>query len=168
MTGCAEGNGTVKRPLYAVLGMVAAAAIAQEIKSDEWMTKLQSTIRQYHTNAVVTVENGAYVYRYHTQNFKIHSIQMTGAISETAHDEEGPNVDGILLTVKLGKGVYAGQAEIPQVLHESYWRTFINAYPVSLPVGAHLWMSLSYGGKSDTNLVHALETCFGDVRPPEH
>ena len=153
----------MKLRLTLCLALLATSTVAETAKGDEWKTKLESIIRQYQPDAVVTVENDAYVYRYNTQPFKIHSIQKTGAISPTAHDEEGPNVDGILMTVKLEKGAYEGQADIPAVLHRPYWKSFINAYPVSLPGGAHLWMSLSYGSRTDMNLVRDLENCFGDA-----
>lgn len=151
--------------LIAIICTAGIAASAQNAKSDEWKTKLESIIRQYHSNAVVNVQDGTYTYRYHTQTFKVHSIQMTGEVSKEARDEEGPNVDGILMTVRLEKGEYRGQAVVPQVLTEPYWRTFINAYPVSLPGGAHLRMSLSFGSKTDKKLIRALETCFGAVAP---
>ncbi len=141
------------------------AAVAQDLKSDEWKTKLQSIIRQYESNAVVTVEDGSYVYRYHTQIFKIHTIQKTGAISDTAHDEEGPNVDGILMRFTLQDGPYQGAAKIPQDLMEPYWTTFINAYPVA--TGKHLWLGLSYGSHADKRLLEAIKTCFGPILPPE-
>ncbi len=148
------------------VGLIAAVAIASRTaNADEWQTKLQSVIRKFDTNAVVTVENGAYVYRYHTQTFRIHTIQKTGAISETAHDEEGPNVDGIFLNVSLQDGPYRGAAVIPQDLHRPYWTTFINAYPVA--DGKHLWLSLSYGSRADKKLMEAVKTCFGPILPSD-
>lgn len=146
--------------------LTAAVAIASRTaKADEWQTKLQSVIRSFDTNAVVTIENGAYVYRFHTQMFKIHTIQKTGGITETAHDEEGPNVDGIFLKVSLQDGSYRGAAEIPQDLRRPYWTTFINAYPVA--TGKHLWLGLSYGSRANQKLMEAIKTCFGPVFPPE-
>lgn len=145
--------------------LAGSMAVAEDRKSDEWRTKLQSIIRQHHADAVVTVENGAYVYRYHTQTFKIHTIYKTGEIAATAHDEEGPNVDGVFLTVSLQDGPYQGAAEIPQDLRRPYWTTFINSYPFA--TGKHLWMSLSYGSRSDKKLIEAIKTCFGPVVPPK-
>jgi hypothetical protein len=148
------------------VGLIAVVAIASRTaNADEWQTKLQSVIRQFDTNAVVTAENNAYVYRYHTQTFKIHTIHKTGAISETAHDAEGPNVDGIFLEATLQDDPYQGAAEIPQDLRRPYWTTFINAYPVS--GGKYLWLSLSYGSRADKKLMEAVKTCFGPVLPPE-
>lgn len=148
------------------VGLIAAVAIASRTASaDEWQTKLQSVIRQYDTNAVVSIENGTYVYRYHTQTFKIHTINKTGGVSETAHDEEGPNVDGIFMKFTLQNGPYQGAAEIPQDLKRPYWTTFINAYPVA--TGKHLWLGLSYGSRANKRLLEAIKTCFGPILPPE-
>jgi hypothetical protein len=110
---------------------MAVALASTTVNADEWQTKLQSVIRQFDTNAVVVIENGAYVYRHNTQTFKIHTIHKTGEFSTQAHDEEGPNVDGIFLKVTLQDGPYQGSAEIPQDLRGPYWTTFINDYPVS-------------------------------------
>jgi len=139
--------------------LTTAAMIAlRTANADEWQGKLQSVIRQFDTNAVVTVENGAYVYRHHTQTFKIHTIYKTGVISETVHDEEGPNVDGMLLKFSLQDGPYRGAAEIPQDLRRSYWTTFINAYPVT--TGKNLWIEMSYGSRADKKLMEAIKTCL--------
>ena len=145
--------------------IVAVAIVSRPADADEWQTKLESVIRQCDSNALVTVENGAYVYRYHTQTFKIHTVHKTGAISETAHDEEGPNVDGILMKVTLQDGPYQGAADIPQDLKTPYWTTFINAYPVA--TGKHLWLGLSYGIRADKKLMEAIKTCFGPILPSE-
>lgn len=132
--------------------------------ADEWQAKLQAAIRQFDSKAVVVVENGTYIYRYHTQTFKIHAIDKTGHLSEVAHDEEGPNVDGLLLRVTLHDKPYQGAAEIPQDLRLVYWTTFINSYPVT--GGKYLHMQLSYGGRTDRKLLEAIKTCFGPVLPP--
>ena len=138
---------------------------AKNVVADEWQTKLQSVIRQFDPKAVVVVENGTYVYRYHAQTFKMHTIDKTGAISETAHDEEGPNVNGILLKATLEVGPYSGAAVIPQDLKGPYWTTFINAYAVTAK--QFVWLTLSYGSRSDKKLLEAIKTCFGPVRPPK-
>ena len=144
--------------------LTTSMAVAQDVKSDEWQEKLQSVIRQHHTNAVVVVEHGTYFYRYHSLTFKIHTIDKMGNILETPHDEEGPNVDGILLKVTLQDGPYQGAAKTPQDLKKSYWTTFINAYPAAN--GKCLWMQLSYGSKTDNKLLEAIKTCLGPVLPP--
>lgn len=150
------------------VGLMAVTAIASwTANADEWQTKLQSVIRQFDTNAVVTVEKGRYVYRYHTQKFKIHAIDKVGTISETTHDEEGPNVDGIFLTVSLQDGPYHGALVIPQDLHRPYWTTFANAYTVA--DGKYLWLTLSYGSRADKKLMEAVKTCFEKIekaQPP--
>jgi hypothetical protein len=148
------------------VGLLAVAAIALlTANADEYQSKLQSAIRQFDTKAVVVMEDGAYVYRHHTQTFKIHTILKTGEVSEKAHDEEGPNVDGILLDVTLQDGPYQGAAVIPQDLKGPYWTTFINAYQVA--DGRYLWLRLSYGSRADKKLMDAIKTCFGPILPPE-
>jgi hypothetical protein len=145
--------------------ILALPIIADEPIGREYKTKLQAVIQQHHPDAKVEREKNRLVYRFHTQNFKIHTIHKNGHISEEAHDEEGPHVDGILVTVSLTGGSYRRIAvEIPQTLRRTYWDTFVNAYPVSDT--QHLWLNLSYGKRTDKKLIDAVKTCFGPVLPP--
>jgi hypothetical protein len=149
---------TTLNKLVILLAMTGAPVL----QASEWQLKLQSVIRSYDPNAVVAIENGAYVYRHHTQTFKVHAIDKTGQISERAQDEEGPNVDGILLTIFLQEGSYQGAAEIPQELKKTYWTTFVNAYPAA--GGKHLLLNLSYGSRADKKLIEAIKACMGPLQ----
>lgn len=141
--------------------LLACSVVAGEPIGGEYRGKLGAAIRQHHPGAKVEGEGNRLVYRLRTHTFKIHTIHKNGRISQKPHDEEGPNVDGILVEVTIHDGNYLGQAEIPQDLHRPYWRTFINAYPVS--GGQYLWVSISYGTRTDKKLVDSIKTCFGPV-----
>jgi len=149
---------TTLNKLVILLAMTGAPVI----RASDWQLKLQSVIRSYDPGAAVAIENGAYVYRHHTQTFKVHAIDKTGQISEAAQDEEGPNVDGILLTVFLQEGSYQGAAEIPQELKKTYWTTFVNAYPAA--GDKHLLLNLSYGSRADKKLIAAIKACMGPAQ----
>ena len=151
--------------MFCCFTVFALAAVADEPLGQAYKTKLLSVIQKYKPKANVEEEGNRLVYRFHTQTFKIHTIHKTGHISEKAHDEEGPDVDGILVSLSLHKGQYSGAAEIPQVINRPYWKTFINAYPVA--GGQYLWLSVSYGSKTDMKLIEDLKTCFGPLLPQQ-
>jgi hypothetical protein len=138
---------------------------AAEVKSDNWKTKLESIIQQYDKNGMVNFENGTYVYRYHTLIYKFHPITTkAGDTSGETYNQEGPKDDGIFLQVMVRDGVYQGQLEIPQEIKVPFWRTFINAYPIT--GDKYLMLSLSYGIGSDKKLIEDLKICFGPIIPP--
>lgn len=145
------------------LVILAFGVCANEPIDHECKARLQTIIRKYHPDANIEEENDRLVYRFHTQTFKMHTIHKTGHISEKAHDEEGPNVDGILVTVTLREGKYEGPLETPQTLNRPYWRTFVNAY--SVPGPKYLWLSVSYGSRTDKKLIEELKTCLGPLVP---
>ncbi len=133
--------------------------------SDEYLAKLESVVIQNKGSGLVMKEGESYVYRYHTQVFKIHGQSKQGVFAGEPHDEEGPNIDGILLRVTPRIGPYGGQFVVPQAFTLPYWTAFINAYPVSADM--HLFLYIAYGKKADKNLVEAFKTCFGPVVPPQ-
>jgi hypothetical protein len=142
--------------------ILVALTATSVLQASEWQLKLQSVIRSYDPQAVAAIESGAYVYRSHTQTFKVHAIDKTGKISEAAYEEEGPNVDGILLGITLEEGSYQGAADIPVELRKPYWTTFVNAYPVA--GGKHLLLNLSYGSRADKKLIEAIKACMGPLQ----
>ncbi len=150
-----------------ICGLLTVPCLADEPMCREYQTKLQAVIQQHHPDAKVEKEDNRLVYRFHTQTFKIHAVNMQGHIYENAHDEEGPNVDGILVRVSLRErereGESVGQAVIPQTIRRPYWQTFINVYPVS--ASQNLWVSISFGTKTDKNMLDDLLTCFDPVLP---
>jgi hypothetical protein len=142
--------------------ILGAATVTSVLHASEWQLKLQSVIRSSDPGASVAIENGVYVYRHHTQTFKVHTLDKTGLISEDAHDEEGPNVDGILLNISLQEGPYEGAADLPQELKKPYWTTFLNAYPTD--GDKHLLLNLSYGSRADKKLIEAIKACLGPLQ----
>jgi hypothetical protein len=138
---------------------------AAEVKSDEWKTKLESVIHQYDTIGTVIVENGTYVYRYHTQIYKFYPITTkAGDTSGESYKQEGPKDDGIFVQGSIREGVYQGQLEIPQEVKMPFWKTFINAYPID--TGSYFWVSISYGKTSNQKFVDDLKTCLGPIIYP--
>jgi hypothetical protein len=151
-------------PIVLALLITATAVNAAELKSDGWKSKLESCIQQYDTTGTVIVEKGTYVYRYHTQIYKVHPItNKVGDISENTYDQEGPKEDGILLQVTVREGVYQGQLKIPYELKAPFWKTFYNAYPIT--EDKYLWLSLSYGSRSDKQFIEDLKNCFSTKKP---
>ncbi len=103
------------------------------------------------------------VAHYKTQKFMVHSIAKTGRISDEAHEEEGPNHEGILLNFYVNSGnQYLGSLVIPQTFREPYWSTYINAY--SIPDrDEHVWTSLSYGIRVDPKMLEEIKAILAKI-----
>lgn len=150
--------------LFLTIAVMVSLAHTADLNSDIWKTKLESVIQQFDTTGMVKVENGTYVYRYHTLVYKFHPIETKlGDTTGKTHNQEGPKDDGILLKVSVQDGIYQGQLEIPQELRMPFWKTYVNAYPIDTT--KYLWVSLSYGKTSDLKFVEALKTCFSTSNP---
>jgi hypothetical protein len=100
---------------------------------------------------------------YRTREFQVYTIYKGGQIAELPHQERGPEYDGFLLRVTLQPGQYQGAAVIPQNLRHPYWTTYLNA--VSVPdKDEHLHIQLSYGSRTDRELLEQLKVAVG-VKP---
>lgn len=97
---------------------------------------------------------------YNTMSYQIHSTDKTGTISEAAHEEVGPKVNGFILSIVPQKGPYRGAAHLPQTITRPYWKTFATFIPTDDKQN-HLHISLSYGRKvpdmTVSDLVAAIE-----------
>lgn len=138
-------------------------AFAAEMMLANCKAKLIPVISRHLPKAAVSIEDRQVVCRYRTNVFKVHSIHKTGDISSTPHDEEGPNVDGLLLRITIHDGDRAAAADVPQEILRPYWRTFINTYPAG--GGRYLWLSISYGHRTDKRLLQELKKLFGSLDP---
>jgi hypothetical protein len=87
-----------------------------------------------------------------TMTYQIHSTDKTGRISETAHEEVGPNVNGFILSIVPQKGPYRGAAHLPQTIARPYWKTFATFIPTDDNQN-HLHISLSFGRKVPDKVV---------------
>lgn len=119
---------------------------------DEVLEDLQADVRGTGTGNSLT-------YAYQTQKFMVHSISMTGSISEKAHEEQGPGYRGFLMTITQHKGIYQEQALIPQGLKRPYWTTYLNAYPINAN-SEYIRLNLSYGSRTDRKLLEKIKACI--------
>lgn len=86
------------------------------------------------------------------RTFMVHGGSKTGRFAKKAHEEKGPDVDGLMVEVRVGEGRYLGAAATPQTLRRPYWKTFINQYPISQG-REHLFLSLSTGAQPNREVV---------------
>jgi hypothetical protein len=99
-----------------------------------------------------------------TRDFQVYSVFKDGRVAEQLHVERGPKHDGFLLQVTLQPGRYQGAAEIPQDIRHPYWTTYVNA--IELPdKESHLHVQLSYGSRTDRELLDRLKEVVG-IRMP--
>lgn len=93
--------------------------------------KLDAAVKKYHPEAKVEVKDFEIVCKFHSRNFKIHTILKDGSVMEKASDRVGPGNDGIILTAWLSKDPYAGP---PQgafgIRRMIYWTQYCNEYKI--------------------------------------
>lgn len=128
-------------------------------------TKVEKIFDKHKVEIAITLESNRLIARFHTDKFMLHTIHKTGYISPKVYEQEGPNYDGILLDVSLRDGKYVGQAVIPQELNQIYWKTYINAYPINKEK-QYLWLALSYGSRTNKELIKEIKECFGPIIQP--
>ena len=105
---------------------------------------------------------GEIVADYHSRDFQVYTIFKNGKIADQPHSERGPEYDGFLLRVTWQPGEYHGAAEIPQDVRKPYWTTYINAVPVPGKQG-YLWIQLSYGARTDREILKTLKAAIGAI-----
>lgn len=99
-----------------------------------------------------------------TRDFQVYSVFKDGRVAEQLHVECGPKHDGFLLQVTLQPGRYQGAAVIPQDIRHPYWTTYVNAIE-SLDKTSHLHVRLSYGSRTDRDLLAQLKEALGITKP---
>jgi hypothetical protein len=119
---------------------------------ENMQSDLQAILNQYESEYEVILDNNDLTIKYNTDNFMIHSRDKTGYISPNAIEKEGPNYNGFLIKLSVQDGQYSGVAMIPQTLKKPYWKTFINAYPLSNNT-QYIWCSFSYGVRTNKELI---------------
>jgi hypothetical protein len=144
--------------------MSGASAAPIQPEADKAYEALFKLLKEY---KIIGVAQGNYTLgvRHKTNKFMIHTIHKTGYISPKPIEVEGPNYDGLLIEASVRMGKYGGQAEIPQELERTYWKTFINAYPVD-EGKSHLYLSISYGSRTDKEMIEKIKKCFGPIVKP--
>jgi hypothetical protein len=114
--------------------------------------------------AKVALKGGELTARYRTQTFMVHNRLMTGEYVKQAHEQEGPNKGGFFLAVTFQEEKPDRQAVVPQDLHEPYWTTYINDYPVGSGAGAgYVSVSLAYNGQTPRELLDKIKACIGEA-----
>ena len=87
--------------------------------------------------------------------YTVHSVSKIGKVSETPHQEEGPNFQGFMLSVSLEQGEYVGAAKVPQTLQGPYFPTFIDAVAIE-DAKSHYLVHFCYGSRLDPELKKAI------------
>jgi hypothetical protein len=126
--------------------------------------KLQKVLKEYGIRRWTQANYNLRV-THKTNKLMVHTIHKTGYISPKPVEVEGPNYDGLIVEARVGMGQYSGQAEIPQEWKRTYWTTFINAYSIDKGK-SHLYLSISYGSRTDKQMIEKIKKCFGPIVEP--
>ena len=122
---------------------------------DALVQRLTDTIRKYCPEAKIEATEYAFIAKYGTMMFTLHSVSKTGEVSPQTYQREGPNVKGFILGIALQDGKYEGAAMVPQTLQGPYFPTFIDA-PATDDGKKHYQVHFSYGSRLDPGLKKAI------------
>jgi len=139
--------------IVAILAVVSAGAGAPP--PDALVQTLTNTIRKHCPEAKIEVTEHAFVAKYGTMMFTLHSVSKTGEVSPQTYQQEGPNFKGFILGIALQDGKYEGAAMVPQTLQGPYFPTFIDA-PATDDGKKHYQVHFSYGSRLDPGLKKAI------------
>lgn len=146
----------MRTSIVTALVLFAIASVARsEPPSDELVKRLTAVIREHCPDAKFKVEGNTFTAKHGTMMFTVHGRFMSGEIRPKAHQEEGPNFKGFLLTVTLEQGHRVNQAATPQTLRQPYWKTYIND-PLTEDGENQYWIRFSYGSRLDEKLKKAI------------
>lgn len=115
------------------------------------------------------LEEGLLTLRYHTRQYQVRRTDKRGRFSRETHAEEGPGVDGLLLTAQVVDPKQIA-AVLPQTFHEEFWTRQAELY--ALPKGETLLVNTSFGKKTDRALLRRVRETLrngaasGSVPPP--
>ncbi len=128
--------------------------VLADVLTDNIYTKIETGLRKSLADlgSDLVIEHPRQRYgiavRYRTRKYMLHSTNKTGKVSAEAHETVGPDYDGFLLALSLQESNTPAQAMRPQILHEAYWDTELNATPVGNGEREIVW-NLSYGVRTD-------------------
>ncbi|MBI3985517.1 MAG: hypothetical protein HY343_01240 [Lentisphaerae bacterium] len=106
--------------------------------------------------ATIRIEGNQLILEQNTRSYLVYRSDKTGKISREPTNEIGPDSDGLLLSIAVQDGVYAGAAETNLEIKEPYWTTYFDAYAIDK--GArHLHVNLSYGTRTDRQLIERIK-----------
>lgn len=124
--------------------------------------RLREACRQVCPSARIYYDDGGrqIVVEYWTRDFQVYSISKDGKIGEQLHVERGPTHVGFLLQVTHQAGQYRGAAVAGQDIRHPYWKTYFTVIE-SPDAKSHLHVRLSYGSRTDRELLAELKKAIG-------
>lgn len=124
--------------------------------------RLREACRQCCPSAGIRYNDGGrqIVVEYRTRDFQVYSIFKDGKIAEQLYDQLGPTHVGFLLQVTFQDGLYIGAAVPGQDHRHPYWTTYFTVVE-SADKKSHLHVRLSYGSRSDRELLGELKKAIG-------
>lgn len=128
--------------------------------------RLREACRQVCPSARIRYDDGGrqIVVEYSTRDFQVYSVFKDGKIGEQLHVERGPTHVGFLLRVTYQAGQYRGAAVAGQDIRHPYWKTYFTVIE-SPDAMSHLHVQLSYGSRTDRELLAELKKAIGMATP---
>jgi hypothetical protein len=120
----------------------AAADDAPKLNLKPLLMEVRKVVEKHYPKATVTLKDQTIHFEFNTRKFMIHEPLLTGEWQE-AHEEPGPQKDGICGDIELREGRYKGMAAVPQSFDKHYFTLLLTA-PHSKKLDHHLYIQLKY------------------------
>lgn len=102
------------------------------------------------------------IMRYQTREYQVYTSNMAGQLSRELVKCEGPDDEGVLLTIYVQPKGEVNQAMVPQTIQEPYWSTFLNVYPV-VESDKQIYIALASRPRTPKTLIQTIITAVASV-----
>lgn len=124
--------------------------------------RLDRLVHESYPGALVRIEDGAVVARYHTRRFLVYAASKTGKFVDKPHEEVGPDYDGFMLTIRLHQGPAVAQAVSGQEYREPYWTTHLETWEAQKDQ-RYLSLNFCYGSRVPSSLLGRIQAIVRDT-----
>lgn len=100
--------------------------------------------------------------RYQTREYQVYTRNKAGQLSRELVQREGPDDEGVLLSIHVQPKGDVNQAMVPQTIQEPYWSTFLNVYSVA-DSDKQIYMALASTSRTDKKLTNTIISAVAAV-----
>jgi hypothetical protein len=105
--------------------------------------EVRKLVEKRYPKAKVSLKDQTIHFEFNTRKFMIHEMTRIGDRWQDAHEEPGPQPDGIYCDIELRPGQYLGALVLPHNSDKRYFTLSVSA-PYSKKLDRHLYIHLKY------------------------
>ena len=129
--------------------------------------RLKETLKEACPRAEFALEKGRLIVQHKTKKFQVVDRSRKGGPVPRTYEELGPEETGFILRLNAHKTPVVNQLVPDQTLKREFWQTYVNAYTLEWKKEYYIWLSYSYGGKTDAKLLDAIKKTIADYTKKE-